>query len=104
MINQIKLNNLGGKMSSKQKYVYHKKDFCIPVTKAEPLPQIQFIIDDFVKKNVNFCVDGDEDQWEIWRMVEENDSEKIQKPGMPSNPKLLYIDGVKVEDFELADE
>lgn len=85
-----------------KKYVYNKENFCIPVTKAEPLNAIQFIIDDFVGKEVTFCIDGEDDQWEIWRHVEDNDSDKIKKKGMPENPKILYVDGKKVEDFEIG--
>ena len=80
-------------------FLYDKKNFCIPVTKAEPLESIQFIIDDFVKKTVTFCVDGEGDQWEIWRHVEENDNDKIKKTGMPLRPKMLYVDGSKLETF-----
>lgn len=85
------------------KYVYDKKLFCIPVTKAEPLNSIQFIINDFIDKKVTFCVDGEDDQWEIWRLVEENDNDKIKKPGMPSHPKILYVEGKKIEDFEILE-
>lgn len=86
-------------MAENEAYVYDKKQFCIPVTKAEPLDSIQFIIDDFVRKNVTFCIDGDKDQWEIWRHVEEGDSDKIKKTGMPDHPKILYVNGKKVENF-----
>lgn len=84
----------------KKKVIYKKEDFCIPVTKAEPLEEIQFIIDDFVEKKVSFVIDGSDEQWEIWREAEEEDSEKIRKKGMPESPKYLYIKGKKVEDFE----
>jgi len=87
-------------MTKKRRHVYRKDDFCIPVTKAEPLNSIQFIIDDFVMKRLTFCVDGFEDQWEIWRLVEEADSDKIKKKGMPEKPKMLYINGEHVEEFE----
>lgn len=86
-----------------KKYVYDKSIFCIPVTKAEPLSSIQFIINDFIKKGITFCVDGENDQWEIWRLVEEDDSEKIKKSGMPSRPKYLYVSGDPIEDFEVTD-
>ncbi len=89
---------------SENKYVYRKKEFCIPVTKAEPLNAIQFIINDFVRKEVTFCIDGEEDQWEIWRLVEEDDSDKIKKNGMPSNPKYLYVDGIKIEEYEIIED
>lgn len=85
------------------KFVYDKKLFCIPVTKAEPLSSIQFIINDFIRKRITFCIDGDDDQWEIWRLVEEEDSDKIKKTGMPNNPKILYVEGEKVEEFDLAE-
>jgi len=90
----------------KEKFVYDPKDFCIPVTKAEPLESIQFIIDDFINKKVTFCVDGEGDYWEIWRLVEENDNDKIKKNGAPKNPKMLYVDGKKLEDgdYTIADE
>ncbi|MBN1948466.1 MAG: hypothetical protein JW784_01860, partial [Candidatus Cloacimonetes bacterium] len=61
----------------KGKFIYDRKKFCVPVTKAEPLNSIQFIIDDFIKKGITFCIDGEGDSWEIWRMVEEGDSDKI---------------------------
>ena len=89
---------------SKEKFVYNPKDFCIPVTKAEPLDSIQFIIDDFKKKKVTFCVDGDGDYWEIWRLVEDKDNEKIKKVGAPKHPKMLYVEGEKVEDYVVAED
>ena len=87
----------------KKKYVYRKSEYCIPVTKAEPLNAIQFIIDDFIDKKVSFCIDGEDDQWEIWRKMEENDSDKIKKKGQPENPKILYVDGVKVDNFVIEE-
>ncbi|MCD4827983.1 MAG: hypothetical protein K8R90_00950 [Candidatus Cloacimonetes bacterium] len=90
-------------MKKSDSFVYDKKSFCIPVTKAEPLDSIQFIIDDFTRKGVTFCIDGDGEQWEIWRLVEDNDSDKIKKTGMPTHPKLLYINGEKVPAFELTE-
>lgn len=88
---------------AKSKYVYDKKKFCVPVTKAEPLNSIQFIIDSFVEKKVTFCIDGEDESWEIWRLAEEEDTDKIKKNGAPENPKILYVEGKKVEDFELAE-
>lgn len=85
----------------KEKYVYERKKFCVPVTKAEPLSSIQFIIDDFVNKKVTFCIDGEGESWEIWRLVEDNDSDKIKKNGSPENPKLLYSEGKKIKEFEI---
>jgi len=84
-------------------FVYDKKCFCIPVTKAEPLDSIQFIIDDFTRKHVTFCIDGDGEQWEIWRHVEEGDSDKIKKTGMPSRPKMLFVNGEKIGMFDVTD-
>jgi hypothetical protein len=94
--------NNGGSMKKSERFVYDRKSFCIPVTKAEPLDSIQFIIDDFVRKGITFCIDGDGDQWEIWRLVEEGDSDKIKKTGMPDHPKHLYVSGRRVEQFESA--
>ena len=85
----------------KEKYVYERKKFCVPVTKAEPLSSIQFIIDDFVNKKVTFCIDGEGESWEIWRLVEDNDSDKIKKNGSPENPKILYSKGRKIKEFEI---
>lgn len=84
----------------KGKFIYDRKKFCVPVTKAEPLNSIQFIIDDFIKKGITFCIDGEGDSWEIWRMVEEGDSDKIKKTGTPQKPKFLYVDGIRLEEFE----
>ena len=86
----------------KEKYFYERKKFCVPVTKAEPLNSIQFIIDDFVKKRITFCIDGEGESWEIWRLVEDSDSDKIKKNGSPEKPKYLYIEGENIEDFEIA--
>lgn len=86
----------------KEPYLYDRKKFCVPVTKAEPLNSIQFIIDDFIKKKITFCIDGEGESWEIWRLVEDNDSDKIKKNGSPENPKYLYIEGVEVKDYELV--
>ncbi len=72
----------------KEKYVYDRKKFCIPVTKAEPLSSIQFIIDDFIEKKITFCIDGEGESWEIWRYVEDNDSDKIKKKRYPRNSQI----------------
>ncbi len=90
-------------MKKNSRFCYDKKNFCIPVTKAEPLDSIQFIIDDFTRKGVTFCIDGDGEQWEIWRHVEEGDSDKIKKTGMPARPKKLFIEGRVIEEFETAE-
>lgn len=84
-----------------EKYVYDHKKFCVPVTKAEPLSAIQFIIDDFIKKKITFCIDGEGESWEIWRLVEEDDNDKIKKSGTPTHPKELYVNGEKVDDYDL---
>jgi len=86
----------------KEKYVYDRKKFCVPVTKAEPLNSIQFIIEDFINKGVTFCIDGEDETWEIWRFVEDSDSDKIKKNGTPENPKYLYVEGEKLEEFVQA--
>jgi hypothetical protein len=86
----------------KKKYVYEPEKFSIPVTKAEPLKAIQFIIDDFIDKGITFCVDGEGDSWEIWRLEEEKDTDKIKKGGSPQNPKLLYVKGEKVTDYTVS--
>ena len=86
---------------TKEKYVYDRKKFCVPVTKAEPLNSIQFIIDDFIRKQVTFCIDGEGESWEIWRLVEDSDSDKIKKNGSPENPKYLYVEGEKIDNFEI---
>jgi len=84
------------------KYVYDRKNFCVPVTKAEPLSSIQFIIDNFISKKITFCIDGEGESWEIWRYVEDNDSDKIKKSGPPESPKILYVEGEEVKDFVSA--
>ncbi len=84
------------------KYVYDRKKFCIPVTKAEPLSSIQFIIEDFISKKITFCIDGAGESWEIWRYVEDADSDKIKKNGPPENPKFLYVEGEEIVDFIAA--
>ncbi|RLC48967.1 MAG: hypothetical protein DRH57_01125 [Candidatus Cloacimonadota bacterium] len=80
-----------------EKYVYDPKNFCIPVTKLEPLEAIQFVIDDFVKKEVTFCIDGDGDRWEIWRIAYEDDRDTIKRKNSPKSPKYVYVKGKKVE-------
>lgn len=87
---------------AKEAYVYDRKKFCVPVTKAEPLSSIQFIIDDFINKKVTFCIDGADESWEIWRYVEDGDSDKIKKNGTPEQPKYLYVEGIEIKDFDLA--
>lgn len=89
----------GGKMPE-EKYVYDRKKFCVPVTKAEPLNSIQFIVEDFINKKMTFCIDGENESWEIWRFVEDSDSDKIKKNGAPKTPKFLYVEGVKINDFK----
>jgi CYTH domain-containing protein len=86
----------------KEKYLYERKKFCVPVTKAEPLNSIQFIIDDFMKKKITFCIDGKGETWEIWRLVDDGDSDKIKKTGTPVKPKYLYVEGEEIKEFELA--
>ncbi len=87
---------------AKEKYLYERKKFCVPVTKAEPLNSIQFIIDDFMKKKITFCIDGKGETWEIWRLVDDGDSDKIKKTGTPVKPKYLYVEGEEIKEFELA--
>lgn len=87
---------------TKDKYIYDRKKFCVPVTKAEPLTSIQFIIDNFVSKKITFCIDGAGESWEIWRYVEDNDSDKIKKNGPPESPKILYVEGEEIKDFVSA--
>jgi len=89
---------MGGRMS--EKYVYDKKKFSVPVTKAEPLGSIQFIVDDFVNKKITFCIDGAGESWELWRMVEDNDSDKIKKNGSPEDPKYLYVEGEEIKEYD----
>ncbi len=84
-------------------YIYQKEKFCVPVTKAEPLDEIQFIVEDFQKKKVTFCIEGSDNHWEIWRVEEEDDSEKIKKTGMPEHPNYLYVDGILTEEYSLAE-
>jgi hypothetical protein len=84
----------------KSLYVYEHDKFCVPVTKAEPLGSIQFIVEDFIKKGLTFCVDGDGDSWEIWRLEEDEDTDKIKKTGSPASPKYLYVEGELVEEYE----
>ena len=84
---------------TKGKYVYDRKKFCVPVTKAEPLTSIQFIIDNFIGKKITFCIDGKGESWEIWRYVEDADSDKIKKSGPPEKPKYLYVEGEEIVDF-----
>ena len=84
----------------KELYHYDRKNFCVPVTKAEPLNSIQFIIDDFIKKQITFCIDGEGESWEIWRLVEDSDSDKIKKNGSPEKPKYLYVEGEQVTEYE----
>ena len=79
--------------------IYEKKKFCIPVTKAEPFEAIQFIVEDFCNKGISFCVDGVDEQWEIWRMEEPGDIPNIKKKDMPVSPKYLYVNGKLVEKF-----
>ncbi len=87
---------------AKEKYLYERKKFCVPVTKAEPLNSIQFIIDDFMKKKITFCIDGKGETWEIWRLVDDGDSDKIKKTGTPIKPKYPYVEGEEIKEFELA--
>jgi len=89
---------MGGRMS--KKYVYDRKKFSVPVTKAEPLSSIQFIVDDFINKKVTFCIDGAGESWELWRMVEDNDSDKIKKNGSPEEPKYLYVEGEEIKKYD----
>ncbi|MBC8312690.1 MAG: hypothetical protein H8E33_00395 [Candidatus Cloacimonetes bacterium] len=84
-------------MAKKKKYVYEAEKFCVPVTKISPLESIQFVIDDFKKRKVTFCVDGNEERSEIWRIEENGDSDKIKKKNFPKKPKHLYVKGKEVE-------
>ncbi|MCK4357685.1 MAG: hypothetical protein KAW92_02895 [Candidatus Cloacimonetes bacterium] len=86
---------MGRKKKSEEKYVYDSTKFCVPVTKIGPLESIQFVIDDFIEKKVTFCVDGSDERWEVWRIEEEGDSDKIKKKDFPRKPKTLYVKGKK---------
>ena len=88
---------MGGRMTDN--YVYDRKKFSDPVTKAEPLNSIQFIIDDFINKKISFCIDGAGESWELWRMIEDNDSDKIKKTGSPEDPKYLYVEGEEIKEY-----
>jgi hypothetical protein len=85
----------------KKIYVYERKKFCVPVSKAEPLSSLKFIIDDFIQKKLTFCVDGYDDSWEIWRLEEETDSDKIKKNSPPIRPKYLFVNGIEVKEFDV---
>lgn len=92
------------KSENEEKYVYEPEKFCVPVTKIAPLESIQFIIDEFIQKKVTFCVDGEKDKWEVWRMEEEGDSDKIKKKDFPCKPKFVYFKGKLVEDYVTKEE
>ncbi len=83
----------------KGEFVFKSEEFCIPVTKAEPLEEIDFIISDFIRKSLTFCLIQKDGLWEIWRLKLEGDNEKIIKDGAPSKPDKLYVGGKLVEDF-----
>ncbi|MEA2104622.1 MAG: hypothetical protein U9P79_08295 [Candidatus Cloacimonadota bacterium] len=85
------------KVKEEERYLYDAQKFCVPVTKITSLESIQFVIDGFRKKKISFCVDGSDERWEVWRMEEEGDSEKIKKRDYPQKPKFVYIDGEDVE-------
>ncbi len=85
----------------RERFIYDREMFTVPVTKAEPLRDIQFIIDDFIEKKITFCVDGAGQSWQLWRKVEDGDSEKIKKKGSPAQPLHLYVDGEKIEKYIL---
>ena len=76
---------------TKGKYVYDRKKFCVPVTKAEPLTSIQFIIDNFIGKKITFCIDGEGESWEIWRYVEDADSDKIKRVVLLKNQNIYML-------------
>jgi hypothetical protein len=85
------------KTPEEERYLYDAQKFCVPVTKITTLESVQFVIDSFKHKKISFCVDGSDDRWEIWRMEEEGDSEKIKKKEYPRKPKFIYINGEEVE-------
>lgn len=83
-------------------FVFYRKDFCVPVTKMEPKESVVFIIDDFIKKGITFCIYEEEENCEIWRLVEENDSQKIIKENEFDKPTHLYVNGEKIDAFTLS--
>lgn len=89
------------KKKKAKKYLYDARKFCVPVTKITSLESVQFVIDSFKKKELNFCVDGSDDRWEIWRMEEDEDSDKIKKKDFPKKPKFVYVNGEEVE-YDIA--
>ncbi|MBC8525802.1 MAG: hypothetical protein ISS28_01490 [Candidatus Cloacimonetes bacterium] len=91
---------MGRKKKTKEKYIYDAELFCVPVTKISPLENIQFVIDEFIRKKITFCVDGSGDRWEVWRIEEKGDSDKIKKKDYPRKPKFLYVKGKKI-DYEV---
>jgi hypothetical protein len=101
---QDKEKSSAKKSSTKEeKYVYEPEKFCVPVTKIAPMEGIKFIIDEFIRKKVTFCVDGEKDKWEVWRMEEEGDSDKIKKKDFPRKPKFVYVEG-KLVDYVTKEE
>jgi hypothetical protein len=68
----------------------------------EPKETVEFIIQEFVKKGITFCIYEEDENCEIWRLVEETDSQKIIKDNEFGKPTHLYVDGEKVEAFTVA--
>ncbi len=87
---------------AKGEFVFRSEEFCIPVTKAEPLEEIEFIVSDFIKKKLTFCLVEKEGMWEIWRLKLEGDNDKIIKDGAPDKPDVLYVKGDIVEDYIIS--
>ena len=87
---------------AKDSFVFKGEDFCIPVTKAEPLKEIDFIIKDFVVKKLTFCLVRREELWETWRLRIEGDTDKIYKEGAPTKPDILFVEGIEVADFKVV--
>lgn len=81
-------------------FVFCKDEFCVPVTKMEPVESIQFIIDDFIKKAVTFCIYEEGEKCEIWRLVEPEDCAKIKKENEYAKPDRLYINGNQINQYE----
>lgn len=83
------------------KVVYNKNEYCVPVTKSATMEEIEFIIEDFLKKKVTFCIGKTKTGYEIWRKEESGDIDNIKKRGSPEKPVQIFVEGEKADEIEV---
>jgi hypothetical protein len=80
---------------------FHKKSFNVPVTKRLDKESLMFVIKDFKRKKISFCIYDfvklGNNVIEIWRKTDKNDLDQIKKAVPNKAPSELYLNGKKID-------